>query len=244
MWIGVALLLATTVCLAVVAAEGELPILHVVIAYGIAAVVVVALPQLGWWAIMRRHRDAFEREDADDLRALARALEGSLPAHAASLTLGAMMVDERHAEVRERCLAALPRARAKAQRATLNNALAWATALAGDAEAAIPIAEAAIAEGDVLPIEAFALCHGTLGVALVLAQRHEEGLAQLEKATSMGGTPRAQAIRAYYLGEALRALGRVEDARAAYTRCIDARPTSRWASRARAEMDKLGGAYR
>ena len=60
----------------------------------------------------------------------------------------------------------------------------------------------------------------------------------------MGGTPQAQAIRAYYLGEALRALGRAEDARAAYARSIDARPTSRWASRARAEMDKLGGAYR
>jgi len=122
----------------------------------------------------------------------------------------------------------------------VNNALAWATAHAGDPEAAIPIAEAAVADGHVLPAESFALCHGTL----VLAQRHEEGLAQLEEATSMAGSPRAQAIRVYYIGEALRTLGRAEDARAAYARCLDARQTSRWASRARAQMDTLGGAYR
>ena len=48
---------------------------------------------------------------------MSRALEGSLPAHAASLALGALMVDERHAEVREGCLAALKRPRAKSQRA-------------------------------------------------------------------------------------------------------------------------------
>jgi tetratricopeptide (TPR) repeat protein len=248
-WVATALLLAATAYLRAFAAGSPLLPLHGGIVYGVAAAVAVALPRLAWSAIARRHAGAFEREDAAELRALARACKpgfanARLRGLAGSIQLSALMADERHAEVRDLCAEALRRPMPARHRAILNNALAWATAHAGDAEEAIPIARAALADGAALSPAERALCQGTLGIALVLGDRPAEAVAQLEGALAAGGTRRAQAIRAHYLGEGLRALGRAEEARAAYTRSIREQPASRWAMRARTARDTLGVAYR
>jgi tetratricopeptide (TPR) repeat protein len=239
-WVACALLVLSTVVLAVSTTGGYLT---AAIVYTLAAVVGTGLPFLAWRVIMSRYRAAFEREDAAALLTLARALEPSLRGFASSARLSAMMVDERHDEVRASCEAALAQTMSRPLRAQMQNALAWATALAGDAEAAIPIAEAAVTDSAALPSQR-ALCIGTLGIALHLAERPTEALAHLDTALSMGGTPRAQAIRHFYRGEALRSLGRAEESRAAYACCIATAPSSRWTTRARAARDTLGVAYR
>lgn len=240
-------MIAATAYLRAFATEHML--LHGLVVYGIGAVLAVALPRLAWRVILRRYSNAFECEDAAKLKALARAIkqhsaDAQLGALAGSIELSAMMADESYAEVRARCGEALRKPMSARQRALVNNTLAWATAHAGDAEAAISIAEAAVAKAAALSITERALCRGTLGVVFVLANRPTDGVAQLEDALSMGGTPRAQAIRAYYLGEGCRALGHAEEARAAYTRCIRELPAGRWATRARTARDTLGVAYR
>jgi tetratricopeptide (TPR) repeat protein len=242
-------MLAATAYLLALAPSGRLLLLHGLCAYGVAAALAVALPQLAWKAVLRRHADAFEREDAAALWALARSFEpyaadARLRGLGGSIQLSAMMADERHAEVRARCGAALGRTMPARHRAIVENALAWAMAHDGDAAAAVPIAEAAVAGGGALSETERALCVGTLGIALARADRPTEALVQLEKALGMGGTPRAQAIRAFYVGEALRALGKAEEARAAYARCIRELPASKWATRAGAARDTLGVAYR
>jgi tetratricopeptide (TPR) repeat protein len=242
-------LLAATAYVALFTTKGTLRAVLALIAYGLVAVVAVAARSVAWGTILRRQRDAFEREDAAALRALARALrpfssDATLGGLAASIDLNAMLCEERFAEVCALLTEAVGRPMASGQRAVVENALAWATAHAGAPQQAIPIAEAALAHGAQLSTHERALCHGTLGAALVLAKRPADAIVELEKALGAGGTPRAQTIRFFYLGEALRGLGRVEEARAAYNRSMRELSTSRWATRARTARDTLGLVYR
>ena len=61
---------------------------------------------------------------------------------------------------------------------------------------------------------------GTLGAALTISGQPEEAVPLLEQALVRGGTQRDQSARAFFLGEALRALGRMDAAAAAYSRAV------------------------
>src|SRR5262249_44537024 len=95
-----------------------------------------------------------------------------------------------------------------------DNSLAWCLAHTGQTDRAVDIARNTIARASD-SLRPF--CHGTLGVALVLARRPQEGMAELEVALKTGeDNAEAQCIRAFYFGEALRGLGRIDEAVAAY----------------------------
>ncbi|MBL8613593.1 MAG: tetratricopeptide repeat protein [Myxococcales bacterium] len=126
----------------------------------------------------------------------------------------------------------------------LNN-LAWSLAHAGQAARAVAMARESIAASDAAgdatvmreDLRAFQL--GTLGASLVLAGDAEDAVAPLEQSVARGGKPRHQAARAFYLGEALRALGRGDEARAAYDRAIGEAPDSEHGVKAKAALERL-----
>jgi tetratricopeptide (TPR) repeat protein len=120
------------------------------------------------------------------------------------------------------------------------NNLAWSLAQIGDAERAIAVAEQALAGA---PVWLAPYCLGTLGVAQLLAGRIQAAINTLREALGAGdGQARAQSIRAFYLGEALRGLGRFDEAASAYERCMSEAPNLGWATRARGRLGELAAA--
>jgi tetratricopeptide (TPR) repeat protein len=104
----------------------------------------------------------------------------------------------------------------------LNN-LAWSVALSGEPGRGVELARESMKASE--HVGHAASLHdvrgsqlGTLGAALTLAGKPEEGAPLLEQALARGGSSYSQSARAFYLGEALRALGRADDATAAYER--------------------------
>jgi tetratricopeptide (TPR) repeat protein len=72
-----------------------------------------------------------------------------------------------------------------------------------------------------------------LGVSLVAAGSYAEAIEPLEQALVRGGeSPRGQATRAFYLGEALLGLGRTADAERAWRRAAECGQASRFVDRA------------
>lgn len=126
----------------------------------------------------------------------------------------------------------------------LNN-LAWALARGGEGARAVTIARESIdasgASGDVARTsEDLRACQlGTLGAALFVAGQPGDAIDPLEQAIARGGAPRHQAARGFYLGEALHALGREDEARTAWKRASEAAPSHDLGRRAR---DRLEGA--
>lgn len=121
--------------------------------------------------------------------------------------------------------------------AVLNN-LAWVMALGGDARAALPLADEALATAPpATTADARGRYLGTRGVARVLAGELDGGVRDLETVLAAGGTQNNQATRAFYLGEGLRALGHHLEARAAYERACREAPESAEGKRARAALD-------
>jgi tetratricopeptide (TPR) repeat protein len=104
------------------------------------------------------------------------------------------------------------------------NNQAWYLCEAGRApEALEPASQAAFATRQEDPALR-ASCLGTLGRVLVDLGRFAEAVPVLEQALAAGGDYRSQAIRAFLLGQALRAVGRVEAARDAYHRVVHLAP--------------------
>jgi tetratricopeptide (TPR) repeat protein len=131
----------------------------------------------------------------------------------------------------------------------LNN-LAWALARAGDGPRAIAVARESIeASGEAgefaSPTDDLRACQlGTLGAALVVAGQPSDALDPLGQALARGGSPRLQASRGFYLGEALHALGREDEARDAWKRAADACPEHDLGRRARHRLDAPSPPYR
>jgi hypothetical protein len=126
----------------------------------------------------------------------------------------------------------------------IDNQLAWAMALGGRASEAAPLARASLESTEPVPerpmvvredLRAYKLA--TLGTALVLSGDPAAGIPYLEQALARGGKPRAQAARAYYLGEGLRAIGRDDEASRAYARAAEIAPRSSFAKKA---LDRSG----
>jgi tetratricopeptide (TPR) repeat protein len=130
----------------------------------------------------------------------------------------------------------------------LNN-LAWTLTLMGNGERAVATAressDASAAAGDTAATEEdLRACQlGTLGAALTVAGRAEEAVGPLEQALARGGTPRQQAARAFFLGEAFHALGRRDDATSAWQRAVVDGPATELGRRARERLSG-GSAYR
>jgi tetratricopeptide (TPR) repeat protein len=130
----------------------------------------------------------------------------------------------------------------------LNN-LAWTLALTGQGERAVAVAResteaSAKASDRAVSLEDLRACQlGTLGAALVTAGRADEAVSLLEQALARGGKPRQQAARAFYLGEAMHALGRRDEATAAWKRAAAEAPTTELGKRGQERLDSAT-AYR
>lgn len=123
-----------------------------------------------------------------------------------------------------------------------DNGLAWCEAHDGAAAAAVERAQKTLELARKIGSAVTPYCCGTLGAALVLAGRAGEAVEVLQEALRSGRPPRAQVIRAYYLGEAYRALGRTDEAVHAYQRAQREQPTSGWAQKAGERMQALAQA--
>jgi tetratricopeptide (TPR) repeat protein len=197
----------------------------------------LGLPRLAWRRIYlgahARFVDAFRRDDAIGARRvydqLAAIGYSRYPGYERS-EAWVLMLEERWQDAYDfLSRAELPSGRTEARARELNER-AWCLAQLGRATEAIPLANEALAAGDE-HLRPYA--RGTLGTALHLAGNHEEATRCLEKALAEPGPQaRAQAARAYYLGEALQALGRTAEACVAYQRAIDEAAFSRYAQRA------------
>jgi hypothetical protein len=125
----------------------------------------------------------------------------------------------------------------------IDNQRAWAMALGGRASEAASLARASLETSDpaverpVVREDLRAYKLATLGTALVLSGDPAGGIPYLEQALARGGKPRAQAARAFYLGEGLRAVGRDDEASKAYVRAAEVAPGSSFAKRA---LDRAG----
>jgi tetratricopeptide (TPR) repeat protein len=122
------------------------------------------------------------------------------------------------------------------------NAFAWCEAHDGAAHEAVERAQRNIEAARTVYPSIVPYCLGTLGAALVLAGRANDAVGPLQEALRAGRPARAQVIRAYYLGEAYRAGGRVDDAVAAYERCRREKPESKWARKAAERVQELAQA--
>jgi tetratricopeptide (TPR) repeat protein len=249
-------------CMAVVATTGSAlelsPLSLVGLTSATAAAITLTWRSLfRWWNVraLRRHREAFElARDADDESAFRRWYEEieeyvrffRLPEESLqSARCYVLLNEERWAEARA-ALAALNRDKfTDATRVLHANAMAWCLAHDGAAAEAVSLAESACAsEAAARPADRPYL-HGTRGVALTLDGRYADALAPLQKALAAGGPAWAQAVRSYYLGQALFALARVDEARAAWERAAAESSQSRWARRAQQRLaTAVPSAYR
>jgi tetratricopeptide (TPR) repeat protein len=115
-----------------------------------------------------------------------------------------------------------------------DNSVAWSCAHAGETARAVELASAAVAA--VAEARMRPYCLGTLGTALVLDRQPNAALAPLREALALGGPRWAQAVRRYYLGEALAALGRYDEARAEWNESVTIAPKSRFGRRAQERL--------
>jgi len=120
-----------------------------------------------------------------------------------------------------------------AERASHDNFVAWCCAHAGETARAVELARAAVASADGATKPYF---FGTLGTVLVLDGQYAEGQTMLNIAIALGGPRWAQAVRRYYLGEALAKLGRHDEACAEWQQAVTIAPRSRWGRRAQERL--------
>jgi tetratricopeptide (TPR) repeat protein len=118
--------------------------------------------------------------------------------------------------------------------------LAICMAHTGEAEQAVDIAYVAAWRAEEANPKLHAYCVGVAGVTLLRAGRFSEAAAELQNALREGDAhPYGQGMRAFHLGEALLALGRIEEAQQAYDRARLAVPGSRWSIHAEQRMQSL-----
>ena len=128
---------------------------------------------------------------------------------------------------------------------TIQNNLAYCMAHLGEAERAIELARAAVGRAEGQSPAMVANLLGTLGVCQLLAGHADEAVPILQKALGRGaqGQPvqrHAQAIRAYYLGEALAKVGRAQEANDAWERAVKEAPQTRYGRRAQEKRAATG----
>ena len=170
------------------------------------------------------YKDGLDRGDlaeAEHFSALIRALSGAgdAPEQLEMEKVGTgerLILAERWADARD-VLASIDRSMLpEMNRPGILNNLAYATAQAGDQERAIELVTTAQKEAEAMgadyPQEKLPFFRGTHGIALSLAGRHEEAVALLAPLLEIEKPARARSVRAYYLGQSFRALGRTAEA--------------------------------
>jgi tetratricopeptide (TPR) repeat protein len=121
----------------------------------------------------------------------------------------------------------------------LDNNIAWALAHDGRAGEAMALAKRALEGAYLIAPRLVPYCHGTLGVAQLKSGDAHAAVASLkESLRAPFALKNAQVIREYYLGEALLALGRLDEAVPALERA-SRWPELRWSARARARLGEL-----
>lgn len=196
-------------------------------------------------SLRRRHAEAFEQEDAAAMRAVLRDYESliggrtELREQLRAAKAEVLLIEERWIEARD-ALSTVDRARLDRRlHAGLLNNLAWSTAHAGDPRSAIEIAQRALGEARASDSPRTEAIRGTLGVAYALDDRPGDAIPILEELLRVGGTPRMQAIRAFFLGEARRALGKHQAAADAYRKAIAMQRAGKWTVRAQRALEAL-----
>ena len=249
-WLG-----AVAVCLGLAAALHATPVyfLPVVVLFTI-----FAPRRLGLLMVRRAYRRLGRLNEAQDFEASRRLIVELREIYLGSRTMTEQLrlqesivhsLSSRHAEA-VAMLSSIDRACLGAPYVPLLlNNLAWSLALSGNPAAAVQRARESMAASDTAGDRAVTAYNlrgyqlGTLGTALVLAGEPDEGVPYLEQALARGGKPREQSIRAFYLGEGLRALGRHAEAAKAYERAVKEAPDGEHARRAGACLEGLS-AYR
>jgi tetratricopeptide (TPR) repeat protein len=187
----------------------------------------------------QRLREATEREEWVEARRLVDELK--VPNHPTlALSESWILCEEERWQEAYDLLASVDRRRIpKVMLAPLLNNMSWALAHLGRHDEAIEVGEAALAVADATSRP---YCLGTLGTAKQMAGKPGEAVPLLQEAlATRGARPAAQVVRGFYLGEALMALGRTDEARVAYLGAVQAAPGTQYGRRA---QGRLGGDYR
>jgi tetratricopeptide (TPR) repeat protein len=109
----------------------------------------------------------------------------------------------------------------------------------GRAEEALPMARAVVDEARRVGHPRLERFVHTLGTAQLKAGDPASALASFDAGIAAGAGARVTERVAFHRGEALRALGRIDDARGEYERAIEARPESSWGRRAQERLINL-----
>jgi len=178
--------------------------------------------------LTRLYKQAFDKGDlaiAEQISAMMRQFSDGSPVNVEMEKVGQgerLLLSEKWAEARD-ILASIDRSLLPdLNRPGVLNNLAYATSQAGDPQRGIELIVTAIEEADALgadyPQEKLAFLRSTHGISLSLAGKHEEAVSILAPIVEKHEAPaRARTVRAYYLGQSCRALGRHEEATRALT---------------------------
>ncbi|HEX8954402.1 MAG TPA: tetratricopeptide repeat protein [Polyangia bacterium] len=187
--------------------------------------------------------DAARQRLVDELDEYSRRFFPRVESYRARLRVRALAADEKWSEALESLRQMGDTAVGTNERVAHDNLVAWCCAHAGETAPAVGLARANAEAPADARMRPYLL--GTLGAALILDGQHAAALAPLRDALALGGPRWAQAVRRYYLGEALAALGRFDEARAEWHQAVTIAPRSRWGRRAQERLaDGAPAAYR
>ena len=143
------------------------------------------------------------------------------------------------------------------------NSVAWCELEVGQPNKAIETARSALAAAEACRYPNIRYCKGTLGAAYVVAEQPEKGIPYLQEALGPGGgSPgryfrgftaaemsravqyagghnKAQATRAFFLGQALEKIGQTEEAKEAYEFAVHVYPDGEYGKLAQEKLNDL-----
>ncbi len=144
-----------------------------------------------------------------------------------------LLLEERYQEALNELQALDAKKLGKKGAPVIENQVAWCKAHLGEPAKAIDVSQSVLPQLESMGPAYGSSAHLVLGAANLLLNRPSEAVPHLEKAyTTSTDAPTRKATAAFYLGEALSALGMVSDARKAYQQAHEALPNGRFGMRA------------
>jgi tetratricopeptide (TPR) repeat protein len=144
-----------------------------------------------------------------------------------------LLLEERYQEALHELQALDPKKLGKKGTPVIENQIAWCKTHLGEPAKAIEISQSVLPQLESMGPDYGSSAHLVLGAANLLLGRPSEAVPHFEKTyTTSPDTPTRKAIAAFYLGEALSALGMITDARKAYQQAHDALPNGKFGMRA------------